>query len=125
MRGIICGWKMIFFWWVSSLRMTPARPTSEPVPAVVGTATTGAMPAGIGAGPPIADVLEVPERAGLARHEGHDLARVERRSAAEGDDAVVAARAVGAQPRFDVAQGRVASDAAEQRRVLRGRPARS
>ena len=26
--------------------MTPARPTSEPVPAVVGTATTGAIPAG-------------------------------------------------------------------------------
>ena len=26
--------------------MTPARPTSEPVPAVVGTATIGAMPAG-------------------------------------------------------------------------------
>jgi hypothetical protein len=26
--------------------MTPARPTSEPVPAVVGTAMIGAMPAG-------------------------------------------------------------------------------
>ena len=26
--------------------ITPARPTSEPVPAVVGTATTGAIPAG-------------------------------------------------------------------------------
>ncbi len=26
--------------------MTPARPTSDPVPAVVGTATTGAIPAG-------------------------------------------------------------------------------
>ena len=46
MPGIIFGWKMIFFWCVASLRMTPARPTSEPVPAVVGTATTGAMPAG-------------------------------------------------------------------------------
>ena len=46
MPGIIFGWKMIFFWCVSSLRMTPARPTSLPVPAVVGTATIGAMPFG-------------------------------------------------------------------------------
>ena len=44
--GIIFGWKMIFFSCVSSLVMTLARPTSEPVPAVVGTATTGAMPLG-------------------------------------------------------------------------------
>src|SRR6266851_8794555 len=35
---------MIFFSWVSSRVMTPARPTSEPVPAVVGTAMIGAMP---------------------------------------------------------------------------------
>lgn len=39
--GIILGWKMIFFSFVSVLVMTPARPTSEPVPAVVGTATIG------------------------------------------------------------------------------------
>jgi hypothetical protein len=44
--GIILGWKITFLVWVSRLVMTPARPTSEPVPAVVGTATTGAMPAG-------------------------------------------------------------------------------
>ena len=44
--GIISGWKMIFFVWVASSVTTPARPTSEPVPAVVGTATIGAMPAG-------------------------------------------------------------------------------
>ena len=44
--GIICGWKMIFFWWVASLTTTPARPTSEPVPAVVGTAMIGAIPRG-------------------------------------------------------------------------------
>ncbi len=40
--GIIFGWKMIFLVWVS-LVSTAARPTSEPVPAVVGTATTGAI----------------------------------------------------------------------------------
>ena len=44
-RGSIFGWKMIFFWCVDSSRMTDARPTSEPVPAVVGTAIVGAMPA--------------------------------------------------------------------------------
>ena len=42
--GIIMGWKMIFFSWVASRVITPARPTSEPVPAVVGTAMIGAMP---------------------------------------------------------------------------------
>ena len=43
MDGISLGWKMIFFSCVSALVMTPARPTSEPVPAVVGTAMMGAM----------------------------------------------------------------------------------
>ena len=46
---------------------------------------------GIGARPPIADVLEIPQRASLSRHERHGLAGVERRSAAERDDAVVTA----------------------------------
>ena len=36
---------MIFLVWVFSLVTTAARPTSEPVPAVVGTATTGAITA--------------------------------------------------------------------------------
>ena len=43
-RGIIRGWKMIFLVWVTSSVITPARPTSLPVPAVVGMATTGAIP---------------------------------------------------------------------------------
>ena len=34
---------MIFFTCVAELVMTLARPTSDPVPAVVGTATVGAM----------------------------------------------------------------------------------
>ena len=41
--GSMPGWKMIFLVWVFSLVTTAARPTSEPVPAVVGTATTGAI----------------------------------------------------------------------------------
>ncbi len=44
--GIIAGWKITFFVWVASWVMTPARPTSDPVPAVVGTAMIGWMPAG-------------------------------------------------------------------------------
>ena len=44
--GIISGWKITFLVCVASSVMTPARPTSEPVPAVVGTATTGRMPFG-------------------------------------------------------------------------------
>ena len=42
--GCIAGWKMIFLVWSRSSVMTEALPTSEPVPEVVGTATTGAMP---------------------------------------------------------------------------------
>jgi hypothetical protein len=41
--GSSFGWKMIFLTWVIELVSTPARPTSEPVPAVVGTAMIGAM----------------------------------------------------------------------------------
>ena len=41
--GSIFGWKITFLVWLSSCVMTPARPTSEPVPAVVGTATIGAI----------------------------------------------------------------------------------
>ena len=37
---------MIFFTWVASLVMTEARPTSEPVPEVVGTAMVATMPLG-------------------------------------------------------------------------------
>ena len=75
--GIISGWKMTFLVCVVSSVMTPARPTSEPVPAVVGTATIGKMPFGVGARPPVADILEIPHRPGLAGHEGDDLAGIE------------------------------------------------
>ena len=40
------GWKITFLVCVSRLVITPARPTSDPVPAVVGTATIGAIPFG-------------------------------------------------------------------------------
>ena len=105
--GIIFGWKMIFFVCVVSLVMTPARPTSEPVPAVVGTATIGSDALGIGARPPVADVLEIPHRPGLSGHEGDELADVERRAAAEGDHAVMLARRGRPDAALDVRLDRV------------------
>ncbi|MNR08206.1 hypothetical protein D3C85_1243510 [compost metagenome] len=45
MAGSILAWKMMRLICAWSSVITAARPTSEPVPAVVGTATTGAMPA--------------------------------------------------------------------------------
>ena len=106
---------MIFFVWVASCVITPARPTSEPVPAVVGTATTGAMPVRIGARPPVADILEIPHRPGLAGHEGDDLADIERGAAAEGDDAVMPAGAQGLEAGVDVGLDRVRLDVGEHR----------
>ena len=32
---------------------------------------------GVRAGPPVVDILEIPDRSGLACHEGHELAKVE------------------------------------------------
>src|SRR5262245_62667230 len=45
-EGCTFGWKISFFWCACSLVMTATRPTSEPVPAVVGTAMIGATPEG-------------------------------------------------------------------------------
>ena len=61
------------------------------------------MPVGVGARPPVADVLEIPHRPGLPGHEGDDLADVERGAAAESDDAVVAAGAIGGHAGVDIA----------------------
>jgi hypothetical protein len=46
---------------------------------------------GIGARPPVADIFEIPDRPDLAGLEGNQLAEIERRAAAEGDDAVMLA----------------------------------
>jgi hypothetical protein len=40
--GNMVGWKMIFLTFIFSLVIMLERPTSEPVPEVAGTATTGA-----------------------------------------------------------------------------------
>ena len=46
MAGSIFGWKMIFLTPADSSMIADARPTSEPVPAVVGMATQGAIAPG-------------------------------------------------------------------------------
>ena len=63
-EGSTLGWKMIFFWWVAELVMTEARPTSEPVPAWVGTGNIGSNRIGVGTGPPVTDIREVPRPGG-------------------------------------------------------------
>ena len=50
--GIILGWAKIRFVSTASSVIKPARPVSEPVPAVVGTAITGAMLSLLILGPP-------------------------------------------------------------------------
>ena len=42
-EGKNLGWKIIFLTPVSSFKITEARPVSDPVPAVVGTAIIGAI----------------------------------------------------------------------------------
>ncbi len=71
--------------------------------------------------PPVADVLEVPERSLLSRHEGNDLACIERGTPAEGDDAVVAARTVGGEAGEHVAARGVTAHGAEERRCGQSR----
>ncbi len=88
--GRSLGWKITFLVCVSSLVMTPARPTSEPVPAVVGTATIGAM-ASESARVHQSPTSSKSQTDASARLEGDQLAEVQARAAAEGDDAVMLA----------------------------------
>ena len=113
--GSTLGWKMIFFTRVSELVTTLARPTSDPVPAVVGTATLGAMASASARGPPVAHVLKIPDRAGLAGHEGDHLAEIQRRAAAEGNHAIMAAFAKGGDAGIEVLLGGIGIDLSEDR----------
>src|SRR5204863_268336 len=69
---------------------------------------------GIGAGPPIADILEIPERPGLAGHEGHGLGGVQAGAATPGDDAVMLACAIDLHAVFDIPADRGGLDVGEQ-----------
>ena len=62
---------------------------------------------GVGARPPVADVLEIPDRALLPGHEGDELAGIEPAAAAEGDDAVMAAGLEDVHARSEVRLDRV------------------
>ena len=80
-----------------------------------GKGDTGCNGVRIGTGPPVAHILEVPDRAGLAGHEGDHLAEVQRRAAAEGDHAVMAACAVGDDAGIEVLLGGIGVDFREDR----------
>ena len=69
---------------------------------------------GVGARPPVADILEIPHRPGLPGHEGDDLARVEPRAAAKGDHPVMPARAQHCNARFHIGRHRVRLDLGKQ-----------
>ena len=118
--GSMRGWNTMHLVWSASLVITAARPTSEPVPAVVGIATTGRIPSAPRPLPVVAAVLEVPQRPRLAGHEGDRLGGVEAAAAAERDHAVVRARAHRRDPVLDVATGRVRPDRGEQAAGLPG-----
>ena len=74
----------------------------------------------IGPRPPVADILVIPDGPGLARHEGDHLAKVEARTAAEGDDPVMPARLVDLQPGGKVLLVRVRVDIGEDRAAKPG-----
>ena len=73
--------------------ITEARPTSEPVPAVVGIATTGAMPSGLTRCQLSPRSSKSQSGRVLADHERDRLGGIEPAAAAERDHAVMPARA--------------------------------
>ena len=71
----------------------------------------------IGARPPVADILEIPERARLPGHERDDLAGIEPRTAAEGHDAIVLASAIRLEARLHVGRHGIAAHVGKQSRT--------
>ena len=68
----------------------------------------------VGARPPVTDVLEIPQRTRLSRHEGDHLAGIQCRTAAERDHAIVTAGAIGGQAGIDVGRHRITAHIREQ-----------
>ena len=100
--GIIFGWKITFLVCVASCGDDAGAADFR---AGAGRGRHGddrRDPVRVGARPPVADILEIPHRPGLPGHEGDDLAGVEPRAAAEGDDAVMAAGAEHREAGFDI-----------------------
>ena len=71
-------------------------------------------PVRIGAGPPVADILEIPDRPRLRRHEGDAFADIERGAAADRDDSVMAPIPKNLDPGKKIGLGRVAADLSEK-----------
>ena len=67
----------------------------------------------IGAGPPIADILKIPNRTGLTRHKGDHLTKVQAGPAAKGDHAIMAACLIGRDACGQVCLVRVGVNLAE------------
>ena len=74
----------------------------------------------VGAGPVVADVFEIPDRARLAAHEGDELAHVQAAAATEGDHAIVVAGAPGVEAAGQVGFDRVGLEVAKQRDAQAG-----
>ena len=70
---------------------------------------------GIGTGPPVADILEIPDRPGLAGHESHHLSKVETRPAAKGDHTIMATGLIGGDACRQIDLVRVRVNIGEQR----------
>src|SRR6185295_7751136 len=68
---------------------------------------------GPGTLPPVADILEIPERTVLAGHEGNDLAAVQGAAATQGHHPVVGACLEGAHARLDIGGYWVRADVVE------------
>ena len=112
----MCGEKMIRLTCVSSSLITALRPTSLPVPEVVGRATkhgsVGADRAHAADGRRRTRARSPPR----GRDHADDLGDVERRAAADADDGVGAVRAERRRAGHHLARRRVAEHAAEDRR---------
>ena len=93
--------------------MTDARPTSDPVPDVVGTPIVGAMPDDVHARVPILTIFEIPDRPRLTDHQCNGLAGVERAATTESDHTVVLAAAIRSHASSDVCFDRVCLHVAE------------
>ena len=74
----------------------------------------------VGAGPPVADILVIPDGPGLPRHEGHGLAQIKARAAAKGDHPVMPAGLVGGDTSGQVDLGRVGVHVREHRATQTG-----
>ena len=75
----------------------------------------------IGAGPPVADILEIPDRPCLTGHKGNHLAKIKSRATAKGDHTIMPASLVGFDTGREIHLVRVRVDLCKQRMFQPGR----